>query len=367
MIPFYDLKKIHARYKEELTDAAARVIEGGQYILGQEVEAFEKAFALYCGVPYTIGTGNGLDALTLIIRGYKELGVLKEGDEVLVPANTYIATIISITENRLKPVLVEPDRHTYNLDAALLEKHITSKTKAILIVHLYGRVGYFEALHLLAKKHHLKIIEDAAQAHGAEYKGIKTGALGDAAGFSFYPSKPLGALGDAGGVTTSDSKLAGVVRALRNYGSHEKYHNLFQGVNSRLDELQAALLRVKLTHLDTENEERRTIAQRYLREIRNEKLILPEEPASSKEHVWHLFVVRTRKRDAFQAYLARKGIETLIHYPIPPHKQPAFKTWSTMSYPVSEEIHKTALSLPLSSAMSEEEVGEVINACNEFE
>ena len=365
MIPFLNLKKNNEKYREELIDAFTCVIDSGRYILGEEVRAFEWEFGTYCGVKHAIGTGNGLDAITLIIRAYKELGIFKEGDEILVPANTYIATILSITENRLKPVLVEPDIRTYNLDATLLEKKVTSKTKAILTVHLYGKIGYSDEMGAIAKKHGLMIIEDSAQAHGAIYKGRKTGSLGDASGFSFYPSKPLGALGDAGIVTTNDSKLAKVVAALRNYGSREKYHNLSQGVNSRLDELQAALLRVKLRHLDDDNQKRRKIAQRYLREIRNKKLILPEE-GTPEGHVWHLFVVRTEKRDALQKHLSKNGIETLIHYPVPPHKQPAFKDWNKKSYPITEEIHNTVLSLPLYSAMTKEEISIIIEACNSF-
>lgn len=365
MISFLNLKENNAKYREELIGAAVRVIDSGKYILGEEAGAFEREFADYCGVRYAIGTGNGLDALTLIIRAYKELGVFKEGDEILVPANTYIATILSITENRLKPVLVEPNIRTYNLDPSLLEKHSTSKTKAILTVHLYGRVGYSDEMGAFAKKHRLLVIEDGAQAHGAVYNGRKTGSLGSASGFSLYPSKPLGALGDAGVITTNDSRLAEVVAALRNYGSREKYHNLYQGVNSRLDEIQAALLRVKLRHLDEDNQERRKVAQRYLREIQNDKIILPEEGVP-EGHVWHLFVVRTKKRDALRDYLAKKGIETLIHYPVPPHKQPAFKEWNNESYPITEEIHRTALSLPISSVMVEEETSAIVKACNGF-
>ena len=363
MIPFYDLKRVNTRYRAQLVKAATRIIDSGWYILGEEVLAFEQEFARYCGTKYVIGTGNGLEALALIIRAYKELDIFKEGDEILVPANTYIASILAITENRLKPILIEPDIRTYNLDSNQIEARITDKTKAILTVHLYGRVSYSGVMHSIADRYGLKIIEDAAQAHGAVYQGKRTGNLGDAAGFSFYPSKPLGALGDGGAVTTSDSKLAEVIVALRNYGSQEKYHNLYRGINSRLDELQAAFLQVKLRHLDSDNQKRRDIVHRYLREIRNKELILPEEGAP-EGHVWHIFVVRTEKRDALQKYLSEKGVETLIHYPTPPHKQPAFREWNTRSFPRSEEIHKTALSLPLSSVMTEEEVDAVIDACN---
>ena len=365
MIPFLDFKDLNAPYKKELMEAISEFIDKGHYILGEKVEEFEKAFAAYCGTKYAIGVGNGLDALTLIIRAYKGLGVFKEGDEILVPANTYIASILAITENRLKPILVEPDIHTYNIDPALLERHITPKTKGIMVVHLYGQVGYSDEMQKIADKHGLKIIEDAAQAHGAVRKGKKTGNLGDASGASLYPSKPLGALGDAGVVTTNDAKLAELVRALRNYGSEKKYHNQYQGVNSRLDELQAAVLLVKLEHLDEENAKRREIAKQYLREIKNEKLILPHVE-SDESHVWHLFVVRTKERDRFQQYLKEKGIGTVIHYPIPPHKQPAYKEWNKESYPITEEIHDTIISLPLHALLKDEEVQYIIDACSTY-
>src|SRR3989338_1176939 len=365
MIPFLDFKDLNAPYKKEIMEAISAFIDKGHYILGEKVEEFEKAFAAYCGTKYAIGVGNGLDALTLIIRAYKGLGVFKEGDEILVPANTYIASILAITENRLKPILVEPDIHTYNIDTALLERHITPKTKGIMVVHLYGQVGYSDEMQKIADKHGLKIIEDAAQAHGAVRKGKKTGNLGDASGASLYPSKPLGALGDAGVVTTNDAKLAELVRALRNYGSEKKYHNQYQGVNSRLDELQAAVLLVKLEHLDEENAKRREIAKQYLREIKNEKLILPHVE-SEESHVWRHFVVRTKERDRFQQYLKEKGIGTVIHYPIPPHKQPAYKEWNKESYPITEEIHDTIISLPLHLVLKEEEIKQIVEACNAF-
>ena len=366
MIPFLEFAKLNAPYKKELMDAVSDVIDAGYYILGGKVTQFEKAFAEYCGTKHAIGVGNGLDALTLIIRAYKELGVMQEGDEVLVPSNTYIASILAVTENRLVPVLVEPDINTYNIDPAKLEDKITPKTKAILTVHLYGQVAYSEAMQKVADKYGLKIIEDSAQAHGAEYNGKKTGNLGDASGFSLYPSKPLGAVGgDAGIVTTNDEKLAEIIRAIRNYGSAKKYHNLYQGVNSRLDEIQAGMLLVKLAHLDEENAYRRNIARRYREEIKNPKIILPstEDEAS---HVWHLFVTRTGNRDAFQKHLADNGVGSLIHYPIPPHKQPAYKEWNNESYPISEEIHATVLSLPLHNALTDAEVSVVISACNSY-
>ncbi|MEW6610020.1 MAG: DegT/DnrJ/EryC1/StrS family aminotransferase [Patescibacteria group bacterium] len=364
-IPFLNFRDLNVPYRQELLAAIARVLDSGWYILGEEVRRFEEAFARYCGVAYTIGTGNGLDALTLIIRAYKEMGILHAGDEILVPANTYIATILAITENRLVPVLVEPDIRTYNIDVSLIERHMTDRTKAILTVHLYGQVGYSEEMQAIAAKYKLKIIEDSAQAHGAVYQGRKVGSLGDAGGFSFYPSKNLGALGDAGGVTTNDAALAGVIRALRNYGSQKKYYNLYKGVNSRLDELQAAVLSVKLKYLDQENEARRKIAKQYLTYIKNEHLILPYA-ADDASHVWHLFVVRTAQRDKFVQHLLDHGVETLIHYPVPPHRQQAFAEWSERRYPVTEEIHRTVVSLSLHPSMIQDDITRVIEVCNAF-
>lgn len=365
MIPFLNLKDMNAPYRQELIDAITEVVDSGQYILGSKVTAFEDEFSKYCSTKHAIGTGNGLDALTLIIRSYKEMGVFREQDEILVPANTYIASILSITENRLKPVLVEPEINTYNIDVNLLETHITDKTKAILVVHLYGRVGYSDKMQSIADAHNLKIIEDCAQAHGASYKGRKTGSLGDAGGFSFYPSKNLGALGDAGGVTTNDTQLSEVIRALSNYGSHKKYYNQFQGVNSRLDEVEAAVLLVKLKYLDESNVTRKKTALQYLDGIKNPKLILPKAEIGAS-HVWHLFVVRTNERDHFQMYLSDNGIETLIHYPVPPHKQKAYSDWDNRSYPISEDIHATAISLPLHPAMKKQDVDYVIEKCNGY-
>ncbi len=365
MIPFLKLKDINLLYKEELMTAIASVIDSGWYILGERVKSFENQFSKYCGAKETIGTGNGLDALTLIIRAYREMNVFHEGDEILVPANTYIASILSITENRLRAVLVEPDVDTYNIDGALLEKSITPRTKAILVVHLYGQIGYSDAIQSIADLHGLKIIEDSAQAHGAMYQGRKTGNLGDASGFSFYPSKNLGALGDAGGVTTNDLELTQIIRALGNYGSCKKYYNQYAGVNSRLDELQAAVLLVKLKYLDQQNEQRRRIARLYLNAINNKKLILPKVE-NEESHVWHLFVIRTGERDRFRQYLLDNGVETVIHYPVPPHKQTAFKEWNKDRYPVTEEIHNTILSLPLHPAMTEREISRVIEVCNAF-
>lgn len=365
MIPFLNFKDLNVLHKDELIAAISDVIDSGRYILGPKVEAFEKEFSKYCGVKEAVGTGNGLDALTLIFRSYKEMGVFHDGDEILVPANTYIATILSITENRLKPILIEPDINTYNIDVSRLESKITKKTKAIVTVHLYGRISYSDEMRSIADKYDLKIIEDSAQAHGAEYKGKKTGNLGDASGFSFYPSKNLGALGDAGAVTTNDVKLAEIIRALRNYGSQKKYHNKYKGVNSRLDELQAAILLVKLKYLDKENERRREIAKEYLENIKNEKLVLPKMKIGESS-VWHLFAVRVKQRDVFGKYLLDNGIETVIHYPIPPHKQRAFVEWQKESYPITEDIHNTVISLPLHPMLSEGEISAVIKACNKF-
>lgn len=294
------------------------------------------------------------------------MGVMKKGDEILVPANTYIASILAISDNGLVPVLVEPDLHTFNLDISKIEEKITAKTKAVMIVHLYGRVVWSEELVALANKHQLKIIEDNAQAIGAEWNGIKTGNLGDAAGFSFYPGKNLGALGDAGGITTNDEELAKTIRALANYGSNQKYVNIYQGLNSRLDEIQAAVLGVKLKYIDTENSRRKEIAKRYIAEIKNPNIILPENPANEAEHVWHLFVIRTAEREKLQNYLTEKGVQTLIHYPIPPHKQEAYKDWNNLSFPITEQIHDEVLSLPISPVMSDEEVSHVITCCNNY-
>ena len=363
MIPFLDLKKINQQYREELIGAATNVIDSGWYVQGAQVEAFEREFSDYCGVKHCIGVANGLDALILIFRAYKELGRLKEGDEVIVPANTYIASILAITENRLKPVLVEPDEQTYNLDPKLIEQAITPKTKAILAVHLYGQLADMIAINTIAEKHGLLVMEDSAQAHGASYNGIKVGNWGDASGFSFYPGKNLGALGDGGAVTTNDEELATTIRALGNYGSHKKYENLYKGINSRLDEMQAAMLRVKLRYLDEEIEKRKEIAIYYLENITNKNIVLP---AITTDSVWHLFVIRTVKREELQKYLLDNGIQTLIHYPVPPHKQKAYKGWNNESYPISEQIHNEVLSLPISGIQSLEDIKEIVRVINEF-
>jgi dTDP-4-amino-4,6-dideoxygalactose transaminase len=366
MIKFLDLDKINKQYADELKQATAEVIDSGWYLLGERLQSFENNLATYIGVEHAIGVANGLDALRLILKAYIQLGVMQEDDEVIVPANTYIASILAITDNRLKPILVEPDINTYNLDLSLVERHITKKTKAIMVVHLYGRVCWSKELVELAKKHNLKIIEDNAQAIGAEWNGIKSGNLGDAAGFSFYPGKNLGALGDAGAVTTNDSQLADMVRALGNYGSVEKYITPYQGLNSRLDEIQAAILDVKLKYIDAENQRRREIAKRYISEIKNPNIILPQIPVNEKEHVWHLFVIRTTQRDKLQQYLTENAVQTLIHYPIPPHKQEAYKEWNEMRFSITEKIHEEVLSLPMSPVMENDEIKNIVKIINSY-
>jgi len=365
MIPFLDLKSINAQHEDDMLLAIKRVVNSGWYILGKEVEAFENDFAQYCGTKHCIGVASGLDALILILQAYKELGVMSDGDEVIVPANTYIASILAISKANLKPVLIEPDIKTFNIDPALIEAKITNKTKAILPVHLYGQSADMNPINTIAHKHNLRVIEDAAQAHGATYKGKKTGSLGDATGFSFYPGKNLGALGDGGAITTNDDKLTETLRALRNYGSHRKYHNIYKGTNSRLDELQAAILRVKLKYLDKENARRNEIADLYLSSIKNPDVILPKV-ASYGKHVWHLYVVQTKERDKFQRYLETKGVQTLIHYPVAPHKQQAYKELESMNLPITEQIHREVLSLPISQVMNNEQVCEVISAVNSY-
>ena len=361
MIKFLDLHKINERFRAEIDEKIKEVLDSGWYLLGKKDEEFEKNFAKYCGVKHCIGCANGLDALNLIIRAYG----FGAGDEIIVPANTYIASILAISENGCTPVLVEPDIETYNINPDLIEEKITDKTKAILVVHLYGQAVQMEKIWALAKKYDLKIIEDSAQAHGAYYQGKRVGSLGDASGFSFYPGKNLGCMGDGGAVTTNDDELAEKIRALRNYGSHIKYKNLFKGVNSRLDEIQAGVLDVKLPHLDKDNERRREIAKYYRENIKNEKLILPKA-YDENAHVWHVFAIRTKNRDEFQKYLTENDIQTLIHYPTPPHKQEAYKEWNNLSYPITEEIHETILSLPISPVMTDEEVKKVIEVINKY-
>ncbi|MEN9907206.1 MAG: hypothetical protein RLZZ540_347 [Bacteroidota bacterium] len=366
MIKFLDLQKINAQYTTELKKVAADVIDSGWYLLGEQVKQFEVKLEGFQEGGNTIAVANGLDALRLILKAYIELGVMQAGDEIIVPANTYIASILAITDNNLVPVLVEPDLNTYNLDINLIESKITSKTKAIMVVHLYGRVCWSEHLELLAKKYNLKIIEDNAQAIGARWEGIRTGNLGDAAGFSFYPGKNLGALGDSGAVTTKDTELAKVIRTLANYGSAQKYVNQYQGLNSRMDEIQAAFLNVKLKYVDKEIQIRREIAAYYLENIKNNKIILPEL-VSNEEHVWHLFVIRVKDREKLQLFLQHKGIQTLIHYPIPPHKQVCYPKTQNLKLPFTEQIHDEVLSLPISPVMSMDEVDLVCEALNTFE
>ena len=372
MIKFLDLKKINKDYADLLRKAACDVIDSGWYLLGKRVGTFEQQLAEYANTTHAIGTGNGLDALRLILRAWKEMGFLSDGDEVIVPANTYIASILAITDNQLKPVFCEPDIKTYNLDISKVEALISPRTKAIMVVHLYGRVCWSKELETIAKKHNLKIIEDNAQAIGAEWNGRKTGSLGDAAGFSFYPGKNLGALGDAGAVTTNCDETAKIVRALGNYGSELKYHNDFQGFNSRMDEIQAAFLSVKLKYLDNETQLRKEISQNYLQGIKNPIISLPRLPDGKsaleyKGYVWHLFLLRTPERDRLQQYLNEQGIQTLIHYPIPPHKQRAYRELSQLSLPVTEKIHNEVLSLPMGSHLSDQDVETIIEAVNRFE
>jgi dTDP-4-amino-4,6-dideoxygalactose transaminase len=365
-VPFLDLKAINARHAAELKAAAARVIDSGWYILGEEVKAFEDEYAAWTGSPHCVGTSDGLSALILALRGWKELGLLNDGDAVAVPANTYIASILAITENRLRPVLVEPDEQTFNLGAANLAAALTPDVKAVLAVHLYGQLADMPAIAKLCRERGLLLLEDAAQAHGAHIDGVKAGAWGDAAAFSFYPGKNLGALGDAGALTCKDTKLADMVRALRNYGSHEKYKNLVQGPNDRLDEMQAAILRVKLPHLDADNAHRRAIAQRYRNEIKNPAVRLPSVHVGEDSHVWHLFVVRVADRTAFQQRLLDLGVNTAIHYPVAPHQQQAYvKELGGLSIPLTEAIHREVVSLPMSPVMTETQIAHVISVVNQ--
>jgi dTDP-4-amino-4,6-dideoxygalactose transaminase len=362
MVKFLDLQAVNAPYRQEIDRAIASVLDSGWYLLGNANQLFEQSFSSFCGVIDTAGVANGLDALNLIIKGYG----FGPGDEIIVPANTYIASVLAISQNGCIPVLVEPDIETFNLNADLIEEKITPRTKAILVVHLYGRAMSMEKVWKLADQYKLKIIEDSAQAHGAIYQGRRTGNLGDASGFSFYPGKNLGCLGDGGAVTSNDQSLIGKIRALRNYGSYEKYINSYKGQNSRLDEIQAAVLSVKLKGLDSDNNKRREIAGRYLREINNPQVTLPKEPKDPLEHVWHLFVVSTHRRDALQKFLLERSIQTLIHYPIPPHKQMAYEELSDLSLPLTEKIHKEVLSLPISPVMTADEISLVIDAVNSF-
>jgi len=365
MIKFLDLQKINAQYEQELKEAATRVIDSGWYLIGKELESFEQNYGSFCGVNHCLGVANGLDALRLIFKAYIEMGEINKGDEVIVPANTYIASILAISDNGLIPVLVEPNIRTYNLDTSKIEEVLSSKTKAILTVHLYGQNSCSEELVSICKTHKLKLVEDVAQAHGAIWKGKVSGNLGDAAGHSFYPGKNLGALGDAGAVTTNDKALSKTIEALRNYGSHKKYENIYQGLNSRLDEIQAAFLNVKLKYIQKDIADRRKVAKYYLENINNPTIILPEI-LNEEEHVWHLFVVRTNDRDGLQAYMLENGIQTLIHYPTPPHRQLAYKEFNNLSFPITEQIHNEVLSLPISPVITDQEVNYVVGVINRF-
>ena len=385
MMKFLDLKKINLDYQAAFQQKLTDVLEKGWFILGDEVADFERNFADYCGTKHCIGVGNGLDALVLIFKAYIELGKLKKGDEVIVPANTYIASILAVLQADLIPVLVEPSIETYNIDPNLIAEKITTKTRAILAVHLYGQLADMNTINEIAQKHDLLVVEDAAQAHGAildfRFQVLdsaaanpkpdtqsptpkRSGNLSNAAGFSFYPGKNLGALGDAGAITTNDDALAEMLYSLRNYGSKVKYHNEQIGINSRLDELQAAFLNVKLNDLDKQNIRRREIAKQYVEEITNPKIKLPN--FSENSHVFHLFVIRTENREKLQQYLRENGIETMIHYPIPPHKQKALSDWNDLSFPITDKIHRVVLSLPISPVMENDEVNEVIRLINNY-
>jgi dTDP-4-amino-4,6-dideoxygalactose transaminase len=366
MINFLNLKEINKVYRESLIRAFSEVLDSGWYINGNNLSLFESKLSTFCKIENTIGVANGYDALRLIFSALKIKRMLYDGDEVIVPANTYIASVLALTENKLKPIFVEPDINTLNIDFEKIEQSITKKTKAILIVHLYGRVCWSKKIDELKTKYDLLIIEDNAQAIGAEWNGVKTGALGDAAGFSFYPGKNLGALGDAGAVTTIHNEIAEVVRQLGNYGSSQKYINIYKGYNSRLDELQAAFLNVKLDFLERENSRRLEIAEYYCSNINNDKLILPIIPINKKEHVWHVFVIRTLERDKFKKYLESNNIETIIHYPIPIHKQVAYSEYNNLYLPITEELHNQVLSLPISSNLTMEQLNYICSICNEF-
>jgi dTDP-4-amino-4,6-dideoxygalactose transaminase len=375
MIPFLHLKKINEPYEAAFQEKLKTVLDNGWYILGNEVKEFETNFAKYCGTKYCIGTGNGFDALVLIFKGYIQLGKLKKGDEVIVPANTYIASILAILQADLIPVLVEPKLETYNINPSLISEKITSKTKAILVVHLYGQLAEMDAINRIAAASDLLVIEDAAQSHGAisevesrksKVKSLdKQNIISKTQAYSFYPGKNLGTLGDAGAVVTNDSELAKVIQSLRNYGSETKYYNDHIGINSRLDELQAAFLNVKLPNLDDVNEKRRTIARRYLSEIKNDKIILPFWDLSNN-HVFHLFVIRTQNRLVLQEYLQKNGIQTVIHYPVPPHNQKALSLWNHLSFPITQKIHDEVLSLPISPVLTMDEVSYIIDVLNKY-
>lgn len=378
MIKFLDLKVINDSFEPELSQSIKRVLDSGWYLLGNEVKSFEQEYGEYIGTKYCIGVANGLDALRLILKAYLEIGIMKEGDEIIVPANTYIASILAISDNRLVPVLVEPDINTFNIDPFKIEEKITVRTKGIMLVHLYGQNAMHSEIQHLVNKYKLKLIEDNAQAAGAYYGETRTGSIGHAAGHSFYPGKNIGCLGDGGAITTNDDELATIIRALANYGSNKKYVNDYQGLNSRMDEIQAAVLRTKLRRLDADNQRRREIAQYYCKNIKNDDIILPIHNfelaradqqiiiANTLSHVWHLFVIRSSSRAKLQQYLAENGIQTLIHYPIPPHKQKAYKELNNLNFPISEKIHEEVLSLPISQVFNNMNAKKVVTFLNSF-
>ncbi|PTP86660.1 aminotransferase [Vibrio splendidus] len=365
MIPFLDLKAINSQYSSELKEACSKVIDSGWYIMGNELSSFEKEFSEYCGSKYTVGVANGLDALILVLRAWKIMGKLHDGDEVIVPANTYIASVLAISANNLVPVLVEPDSQTYNLNADDIESHITEKTKVVLPVHLYGQISPMHEIMQVANRHDLLVLEDCAQSHGATLNGKKAGTWGHAAAFSFYPGKNLGALGDGGAIITDDTELKEIVCALRNYGSHEKYKNKYKGVNSRLDEIQAAMLRVKLNYLDREIEKRQKVAGLYLNGLNNPKITLPKV-VNQEGHVWHLFVIKVNERKEFSKHLEKNGIQSLIHYPTAPHKQEAYSEMQENILPITEDIHEKVMSLPISPVIEGVDIEKIIEVINKY-
>ena len=365
MINYLSLQKITALHEPELTAAVNQVLRSGWYLQGEHIKLFEKNYAQYIGTKCCVTCGNGLDALCLILRAYIELGLLKEGDEIIVPANTYIATILSITENHLTPILIEPDINTFEIDEQLIEQTITPRTRAIMLVHLYGRCAYTTFIGDICKRHNLLLLEDNAQAHGCYFDNKRTGSLGNAAAHSFYPGKNLGALGDAGAVTTNDELLAHTIRSLANYGSEHKYEFTFKGKNSRMDEIHAAVLNIKLPYLDEENQRRKQIAKAYLKGINNPQITLKKD--NDRDNVYHIFPILCPSRDRLQQYLKDNGIETMIHYPIPPHQQQAYKEWNERHYPITEFIHQQELSLPCNPAMTDEEVYQIIDSLNIYQ
>ncbi len=365
MVKLLDLQKITLEHEGEYKAAVNRVIESGWFLQGKEIDQFESDYANYIGTDYCVTAANGLDALYLLMRGYKEMGVMQDGDEIIVPANTYIATIIAITRNNLIPVLVEPTWENLEIDVDQIENHITPKTKGIMIVHLYGRIAYNDKLGDICKKYNLKLMEDCAQSHGCAWKGIKTGALGDSAAHSFYPGKNLGAFGDAGAVTTNDKDLASVIRALANYGSQKKYVFKYVGMNSRMSEIDAAVLDVKLKYLDQDNAKRQELAAYYYDNINNPLITLPTR-IDNENNVYHQFPIFCKQRDKLQQYLTGNGVQTLIHYPIPPHKQECYKEWNKMNYPITEKIHLQELSIPMNQVIAEKEAMSVVSFINSF-